>query len=30
EQCFAWQSTIASRMTRVHDTARSVVDAGTS
>ncbi|HEV7420403.1 MAG TPA: Fic family protein [Mycobacterium sp.] len=27
-QGFAWQSTIASRMTRVHDRARSVVDAG--
>ena len=30
EQGFAWQSTIASRMTRVHDRARSVVDAGAS
>jgi cell filamentation protein len=28
QQGFAWQSTLASRMTRVHDAARSVVDAG--
>jgi cell filamentation protein len=30
QQGFAWVSTIASQMTRVHDTARSVVDAGAS
>jgi cell filamentation protein len=30
QQGFAWVSTIASEMTRVHDTARSVVDAGDS